>query len=159
MLCIIATLCFEILQEEIFSFMWSNSAAVVALKFCPVLYTDFRLCCCELCININSSKLTVNSFQSWDDINLQPFKFLLPAFCWWIVCEYAGVLKNCIIQWMKISCVFYLENVGWEQGRVHLLSETECEKYLPSRADFLMLGDKSDSVLYYGTHNSIFASS
>jgi hypothetical protein len=38
------------------------------------------------------------------------------------------------------------------------LSEIEWEKYLPSRVSFLMLGGKSDSLLDYDTHNSIFAS-
>jgi len=52
---------------------------------------------------------------------------------------------------MKISCVFYLEKVGVGAGTCAALSEIECEKYPPSRVDFLMLGGKSDSVLYYCT--------
>jgi len=40
---------------------------------------------------------------------------------------------------------------GVGAGTCAPVSETECEKYLPSRGDFLMLGSKSDSVLYYCT--------
>jgi len=47
---------------------------------------------------------------------------------------------------------------GVETGTCAPLSGIECEKYLPSRVDFLMLGAKSGFVLYYGTHNRIFAS-
>lgn len=38
---------------------------------------------------------------------------------------------------------------GVGTGMCAPLSETECEKYLPSILDFLMLGGKSDSVLWY----------
>lgn len=47
---------------------------------------------------------------------------------------------------------------GVRTGTCASLSETECEKYVPSRVEFLMLGGRSDSMLYYVTHNRIFAS-
>lgn len=57
---------------------------------------------------------------------------------------------------MKIYFMFCVENMG--AAMCATLSEIEWEKYLPSRVSFLMLGGKSDSLLDYDTHNSIFAS-
>lgn len=64
------------------------------------------------------------------------------------VCWICKELHNTVNE--NLLCVFSGKS-GVGVGTCAPLSETGCEKYLPSRVDLLTLGGKSDSVLYYCT--------